>query len=374
MDNIKIALVHDWLTGMRGGERCLEVFCELFPDADLFTLLHVPGSVSPIIERLNIKTSFIQGFPFSRKGYRKYLPFFPMAIERFILKRYDLILSLSHCVAKGIIPSPDSVHVSYLLTPMRYAWDMYEDYFGKGRNRIISMVMHYLRMWDVTSSQRVDYFLCISRHVAKRIEKFYRREADIIHPPVDTKRFGLTNHREDFFLIVSNLSPYKRVDLAIEAFNQLKHPLQIIGAGSEEKRLRSMAGPKISFLGWQPDGMVAERYSKCRALIFPGEEDFGIVPLEAMASGRPVIAYGRGGALETIIPYGHSSETESKAPTGLFFSEQSPEALIDGVERFLKVEKEFDPVAIRNHALKWDCEIFKEKIRNFLYEKIGLSC
>lgn len=371
---MKVALVHDWLTGMRGGERCLEIFCELFPQAPLYTLFHRPGSVSPIIEQRTIHTSFIGRLPFSKRGYRTYLPLFPIAIEHFNLRGYDLIISLSHCVAKGILPPPDALHISYLFTPMRYAWDMFEDYFGKRGNRIISVAMHYLRMWDVASSQRVDYFLSISEHVAKRIEKYYRREAEVIHPPVDTKRFGISNRREDFFLIVSNLSPYKTIGLAIEAFNRLKHPLKIIGAGPGGKTLRSKAGPNISFLGWQEDEIVADHYSRCRALIFPGEEDFGIVPLEAMASGRPVIAYGRGGALESILSYDQQESTDANIPTGLFFNHPSADSLIEAVERFLKIEKEFDPEAIRNHSLQWDREIFKEKIRHFFAEKLGVRC
>ena len=267
---MKIAIVHDWLTGMRGGERVLEVFCELFPQAHLYTLLHIPGSVSPLIERMPIKTSFIQNLPFSKGGYRKYLPLFPLAVESFDLKGYDFILSCSHCVAKGIIPPPDALHISYVLTPMRYAWDMYSDYFGGTRNRWIPFFMHYLRMWDVTSSQRVDHFLCVSKHVKNRIKNFYRREAEVIHPPVDTRRFTIQDRRGDFFLIVSALTPYKRIDLAIEAFNQLGYPLRIIGSGPDEKRLRSMARSNVAFLGWQPDDVVADFYSKCRALIFPG--------------------------------------------------------------------------------------------------------
>lgn len=373
---MKVALVHDWLTGMRGGERCLEIFCELFPQAPLYTLLHIPGSVSSIIEQRPIHTSFIGRLPFSKRGYRNYLPFFPMAIERFNLKGIDLVISLSHCVAKGGIPSPEACHVSYLLTPMRYAWDMYENYFGSNRNPLLLLFIHYLRMWDVTSSQRVDYFLCISNYVAKRIEKFYRREAEVIHPPVNTKRFKVSDRCEDFFLVVSNLSPYKRVDLAIEAFNRLKYPLIIIGTGPEEKRLRSKAGPNISFLGWQKDEIIADHYAKCRALIFPGEEDFGIVPLEAMASGKPVIAYGGGGALESIIPYDSPEKMEGKgsASTGLFFNEQTMDALVEAVERFIRIEKEFDPVAIRNHSLQWDREIFKEKVKQYISEKVRMKC
>ena len=371
---MKVAIIHDWLTGMRGGEKVLEAFCELFPQAHLYTLLHHPGTVSSAIEKLPIHTSFIQNIPFSKKGYRRYLPLFPMAIERFDLKGYDLILSCSHCVAKGIIPPPDALHISYLLTPMRYAWDMYREYFGAKRSKMIPIFIHYLRMWDVTSSQRVDHFLAISKHVQRRIRKFYRREAEVIYPPADIHRFKFATKKGDFFLIVSSLVPYKAVNLAVEAFNRLGYPLRIIGSGPEEKRLRAMALSNVAFLGWQPDEVVAESYSTCRALIFPGEEDFGIVPLEAMASGRPVIAYGRGGALETIISSDHQGESGSETPTGLFFYERNADSLVDAVELFVKVEEDFDPPAIRNHALSWDREIFKEKIKEYIFGKTGSRC
>lgn len=371
---MRVAIVHDWLTGMRGGERCLEVFCEIFPQADLYTLLHLQGAVSPGIERMKIRTSFIQHLPFSRTGYRIYLPLFPMAVERFDLRGYDLILSCSHCVAKGIIPPPNGIHISYLLTPMRYAWDLYGDYFGKSKSRMIPLVIHYLRMWDAISSQRVDHFICISNHVKNRVKKYYRREAEVLHPPVETRRFSLSDRREDFFLLVSSLVPYKRVDLAIEAFNRLGYPLRIIGSGPEEKRLKSIANSNIKFLGWQPDKVVAEAYSRCRALIFPGEEDFGIVPLEAMASGRPVIAFGKGGALETVLSDDHPTRSGNDRPTGLFFYEPRPDSLMAGVERFLHIEKEFDPKAIRNHAFQWDREAFKERIKQTIFEKMDLRC
>lgn len=367
---MKVAIIHDWLTGMRGGERCLEILCELFPQAHLYTLIYIPGSVSPVIEQMPIQTSFIQNLPFSKKSYRRYLPLFPMAIERFNLKGYDLVISCSHCVAKGVIPSPSALHISYLLTPMRYAWDMYPDYFGENEKRVIPFFVHYLRMWDVTSSQRVDHFLCISRHVKNRIRKFYRREAEVIYPPVDTNRFRLEEKKGDFFLIVSSFAPYKRIDLAIETFNRLGYSLKIIGTGPEENRIKSMARSNIEFLGWQPDEVVAGYYSKCRALIFPGEEDFGIVPLEAMASGRPVIAYGRGGALESIVSYDQKEKSQGRTPTGQFFYEQSIDSLMDAVEQFIRNEKEFDPETIRNHTLQWDRENFKEKIKHFILEKL----
>ena len=370
---MRVAIIHDWLTGMRGGERCLEVFCELFPQAHLYTLLHISGSVSSSIEQMPIKTSFIQNLPFSKRGYRKYLPLFPLAIERFNLKEYDFILSCSHCVAKGIIPPPDSLHISYMLTPMRYAWDMYREYFGTNKNLMIPFFMHYLRMWDVTSSQRIDNFLCISKHVQNRIMKFYRREAEVIHPPVEISRFRLENKKEDFFLIVSSLVPYKKINLAIEAFNRLRYPLRIIGAGPGEKKLRAMAKSNVEFMGWQPDEVVAKSYSACRALVFPGEEDFGIVPLEAMGCGKPIIAYGKGGILETVLTY-DTSRSGAPPPTGLFFKEPNVESLIDAVERFNQIEGEFDPSAIRQHALQWDRAIFKEKIKKNILGKLELRC
>jgi glycosyltransferase involved in cell wall biosynthesis len=367
---MKVALVHDWLTGMRGGERCLEVFCELFPEADLYTLLHLRGSVSQTIERMSIRTSFVQRLPFAKTAYRKYLPLFPVAVESFNLKGYDLILSCSHCAAKGIIPPPGSRHIAYLLTPMRYAWDMFPEYFGERKGVLIPLFMHYLRMWDVTSSQRVDRFLCISKHVQNRIRQYYRREAEILPPPVDTHRFSLGPEKEDFFLVVSSLVPYKRIDLAVQVFNKLGSRLKVIGTGPEERRLRSLARPNVEFLGWQPDAVVADHYSRCRALIFPGEEDFGIVPLEAMACGRPVIAYGRGGALETIVSL---DEQGASCPTGLFFKDQTVSSLIEAVERFRGIESAFDPVGIRNHVLQWDRESFKERIRSALQQEAALE-
>jgi glycosyltransferase involved in cell wall biosynthesis len=370
---MRVAIIHDWLTGMRGGERCLEVFCELFPQAHLYTLLHIPGSVSALIEKMPIKTSFIQNLPFSKKRYRKYLPLFPMAIERFSLKGYDLIVSCSHCVAKGVIPPTDAIHISYMLTPMRYAWDMYEEYFAENKNIMIPFFMHYLRMWDVTSSQRVDNFLCISKHVQNRLMKFYRRDSEVIHPPVEASRFRLGKKKEDLFLIVSSLVPYKKIKLAVEAFNRLGYPLRIIGTGQEEKKLRLIAKSNVEFMGWQSDAVVAENYSRCRALIFPGEEDFGIVPLEAMGCGKPVIAYGKGGILETVVAF-DTPKKRGEAPTGLFFHEQNVDSLIDAVERFGRIEREFDPAAIRRHALQWDREIFKERIKKNILEKMESRC
>lgn len=383
---MKVAIIHDWLTGMRGGEKCLEVFCELYPEADIYTLIHVPGTTSKTIEAMSIKTSYLQRIPGMAKRYRSFLPLFPHAIEGFDLRGYDLVISSSHCVAKGIIPPPTALHISYIYTPMRYVWDMYEEYFGMektGRLKRIAVgsIAHYIRMWDVTSSSRVDSFVAISKHVADRVEKYYRREADVIYPPVDCNKFALSEKVEDFYLIVSAFAPYKRVDLAIKAFNKLEIPLKIIGSGQKERELRGIAGRNIEFLGQQDDSVLREYYSRCKALIFPGVEDFGIVPLEAMASGRPVIAYGKGGVLETVVPLNQSEvrnqKSEERSPTGVFFYEQTVEALIEAVNIFEGNHDKFDKKGVRNHALSFDRKIFKEKISAYISEKIkaaGMKC
>ncbi|MEE9258412.1 MAG: glycosyltransferase [Nitrospinaceae bacterium] len=379
---MKTAIVHDWLTGMRGGEKCLEVFCRLFPEADLFTLLHLPGTVSRIIESRRIRTSFLQKFPLVESKYRYYLPLMPWAIEGLNLEGYDLVLSSSHCVAKGVIPGEGSLHISYCHTPMRYIWDQYDQYFGRGSAGIVpSTAMRFiaplLRRWDVRSSKRVNWFISNSRHVQKRIEKYYNRESTVIHPPVDAKLYSPDGEsKEDFFLLVSAFAPYKRVDLAVEAFSKLGYPLAIVGEGQESDYLRKMAGSNIRFKGWLSDEQVRSHYARCRALIFCGEEDFGITPLEAQAMGRPVIAFGRGGALETVIPERSTWKPETgipeqmtARPTGLFFYEQTPESLISAVKYFESVEDRFDPESIRKHALGFDIDIFTEQIKQFIEDR-----
>ena len=373
---MKVALVHDWLTGMRGGEKCLEVFCELFPQADLFTLVHIPGSVSPTIERHRITPSFLQSIPGSRRWYRHYLPLMPAAIERLDLSEYDLVLSSSHCVAKGVIPSPNALHVSYLYTPMRYAWDLWPQYApstGKLSRLIMPGMLNYLRMWDVTSSHRVDEFIAISKFVARRIAKYYRREANVIYPPVDTSFFVPGGDSEDYYLMVTALVPYKGVDLAIRAFNALGRPLKIIGSGPLEKTLQHLAGPTVELLGWRSNEELRQYYAACRALIFPVQEDFGIVPLEANAAGRPVIALGQGGALETVAPANdlqapmtvHPRVELGEAPTGVLFPQRTVESLQAAVDFFESHETLFDPVALRQHTLQFDRERFKSRIHDF---------
>jgi glycosyltransferase involved in cell wall biosynthesis len=380
--SLRVALVHDWLTGMRGGEKCLEALCELFPAATVFTLVHVKGSVSETIERMDIRTSLVQRLPFARKKYRSLLPLFPAAIEQFDLRSFDLVISSSHCVAKGAIPGAEAAHICYCHTPMRYVWAMYEEYFGGDRlNRSsrfwVSLAASYLRMWDVTSAQRVDAFVANSQNVRRRIWRYYHREAEVVFPPVDTKSTWLSSEDGGYFLIVSAFAPYKRIGLAIEAFNQLGKKLVIIGTGQEEKRLKRMAKGNIEFLGWMDPARLREYYARCRALIFPGEEDFGIVPVEAQCFGKPVIALGKGGALETVKGLWPSGSDEAGAGrhaaaavhTGIFFREQTPAQLIEAIHMFSNAK--FDPEFIRRHALQFDGAVFKSKMKEMVARQLS---
>ncbi|MDD8019440.1 MAG: glycosyltransferase [Bacteroidota bacterium] len=360
---MKIALVHDWLTGMRGGEKCLEVLCELFPDAPIYTLLHNKGAMSPLIESKKIFTSFINNLPAKQKQYRKYLPLFPFAIAQFDLREYDLVISTSHAVAKNVRVRKDAVHICYCFTPMRYIWDMYEQYFGKGKAGVgtrtaMKIIAPLLRWWDVKTASNVTYFIAISDEVRGRIKKHYNRLADMIYPPVDTEQFQLSAIEENFYLIVSALVPYKRVDLAVEVFNANGKRLVIAGTGPEANTLKSIAKLNITFLGWQSDEELVQLYSRCKALIFPGEEDFGIVPLEAMASGKPVVAFAKGGAIETIID----------GKTGVFFKEQTASQLQSALDRLSTLS--LNPEEIRQHALQFSRPTYKEKMKEFITAKV----
>jgi glycosyltransferase involved in cell wall biosynthesis len=366
---MNVALVHDWLTGMRGGERCLEVFCELFPEAPVFTLLHTPGSVSPTIERRPIRTSFIQRLPDAERRYRYYLPLFPAAVRGFDLRGYDLILSSSHAVAKSARVPAGALHVCYCFTPMRYVWDLYDEYFGPRAGwparLLMPPVAAALRRWDRQSAAGVHHFVAISRFIADRIRRAYGRESDVIYPPVDVSRFRIEEAPGDFYLVVSALTPYKRVDLAVEAASRLGRRLLVVGTGPEARRLRALAGPTVELLGWRDDSEIAGLYAGCRALIFPTLEDFGITPLEAMAAGRPVIAFGRGGALETVVPPGGA-----EPPTGLFFGHQTVDALVDAIRRFESGRYRFEPKALRLRAEAFDRPLFKERIHTYLMARL----
>ena len=364
----RIALVHDWLTGMRGGEKVLEVLCERFPQAEIFTLLHVPGSVSPAIERMRIHTSFVQGLPAVRTRYRHYLPIFPFAIERFRLEGYDFILSTSHCCAKSVIRPSTAVHLCYCFTPMRYAWDQFEAYFGRdqlgfARNALMTPLMGWLREWDRRTADRPDRYVAISHYVAGRIRRYYNREAAVQYPPVDTAYFTPdTTGPERFALVVSALAPYKRVDIAIRACQQLGMPLKIVGTGPERSALERLAGPSIEFLGWRTDAEIRDLYRRASVVLLPGEEDFGIVPLEAQACGRPVVALGRGGALETIVP----------DKTGVLVPEVGADAFAAGIRRALDLA--FDSPRIRRHAEQFGRDRFGDAMEALVRETWQAHC
>jgi glycosyltransferase involved in cell wall biosynthesis len=323
--------------------------------------------MSPAIENMKIQTSFVQNLPFKEDHYRNYLPLFPRAIESFDFSGYDLIISTSHCVAKGAKPVGNALHICYCFTPMRYVWEQYAEYFGKDRAGIatrtaMALVAPGLRNWDVRASSRVHFFVADSENVARRIERYYARAADVIHAPVNTSLFKPSGKPGDYYLMVTALVPYKRVDLAIDTFNQLGDRLVIVGSGPDEEKLKAKAASNIEFLGWEADETLAKFYTNCRALIFPGVEDFGIVPLEAMASGRPVIAYAQGGALETVVGSGEN-------PTGVFFYEQSVDALKNAIKDF--ESRQFDSQAIRKHAEKFDRKKFKQRLHEYISDKIA---
>ena len=361
---MKVALIHDWLVGMRGGEKCLEVFCELYPEADLYTLVYVPESISQTIRRMNIHTSWLNRLPLAQKHFRYLLPLFPHAIEQFDLGAYDLILSSSHCVAKGVFPHR-ALHLAYTHSPMRYVWDLHDAYLAGGNGSImnragLALFRSYLRRWDVDSSARVDSFIAISSNIAAKIERFYGRTAKVIYPPVDVERFHIDREVKPFYLVVSALVAYKRIDIAVRAFNALKLPLKIVGTGPLRASLERQANSNIEFLGWLDDVRLAELYATCQAFIFPGEEDFGIAPLEAQASGRPVIAFKRGGLLETVVGLDGSSSTVS--PTGIFFDEQNVDSLVMAVRLFEQNKDKFAADLIREHAGKFGRARFKREI------------
>jgi glycosyltransferase involved in cell wall biosynthesis len=361
----RVALVHDWLTGMRGGEKCLEAACRRWPQAALYTLFHRPGAVSPAIERLGPRTSFLGRLPGIHHYYRYLLPLMPSAIGSLRLPGCDLVMSFSHCVAKSVRPPQGLTapvpHVCYCFTPVRYAWHLRQSYFGTGggvkawlRERLLAR----LRDWDRRTAQRVTHFVAISETVRRRIRECYQREAAVIYPPVDTDFYCPSPvQREDFYLIVSAFAPYKRLDLAITACNRLHRPLVIIGTGQDEARLKALAGPTVQFLGWQPDEVIRERLRRCRALLFPGEEDFGIVPVEAQACGTPVIAFGRGGVTETTV-----STAGYWEPTALWFAEQHLDCMLEAIEQFERRAGDFSPEACRRSALRFTAERYEREL------------
>ncbi len=363
---MKVALAHDWLTGMRGGEKVLEVLCELYPDADIFTLFHARGSVSDTIERHHVSTSILQSLPFARSHYRRYLPLFPMAIEQFDLDPYDLVISSSHCAAKAVVAAGRARHICYCHSPMRYAWDQFDAYFGP--DRVGAVASHWLyrpllarlARWDASTASRVGRFLANSQHVAGRIRRYYNRVATIVYPPVDTIFYHPdTTAPGSHFLIVSAIVPYKRIDLAIAACRRAGARLRIVGDGPDRARLERQADGRVEFTGRLTDEQIRDEYRGARAVLLPGEEDFGIVPVEAQACGRPVVALARGGALETVID----------GETGVLFAEPTVESLAAALEQMSHVV--FDSERIRRHAQQFSRERHVEQMRGVIEDTVS---
>jgi glycosyltransferase involved in cell wall biosynthesis len=362
---MKVALVHDYLNQMGGAERVVIAFHQMFPDAPIYTSIYDPRRVDPVFQEMDIRTSFMQKFPLVTRHHQPFLPFYPFAMESLDLRDYDLVLSSSSAFGKGVITRPETMHICYCHTPMRWCWNYHEyverEQLGAMARRVLPFLITGLRMWDQVSAMRVDHFIANSPVVAARIQKYYRRDAVVIPPPVEASRFSFDPaiEGEDYFLIISRLIPYKRIDLAIEACNRLHLPLVIVGAGRDMERLKRMAGPTIRFLGRLSDEEVLHYYARCRAFLFPGEEDFGITPLEAQACGRPVIAYGSGGSLASVV----------EGITGEFFYEQTVDSLATVLASF--EERRYEPQTIRNHALEFDTSRFHRRILQFIGAKMS---
>lgn len=345
----------------------VEALAEVFPQADLFALVADRASLSPALQRHRLQTSFLQRIPGSKRAHRSLLPLYPMAVEQFDLRDYDLVISSESGPAKGVLTGARTFHMCYCHSPMRYLWDLYHDYrngdgLGPVRRTFFSLSAHYVRTWDLATASRVDAFVANSENVAARIRKHYRREATVIYPPVDVSSGFLADRTEDYYLVVSQLVNYKRVHLAIEACNRLQRPLRVVGDGEEYKRLRKLAGSTVEFLGYLPDEEVREQYAHCRALLFPGEEDFGMVPVEAQSFGRPVIAYGRGGVLETVLGYQPGAVAREEC-TGVFFSQPTVESLTEAVLAFESMESRFSPAFIRESVQTFAKQRFQQEFQ-----------
>lgn len=362
---MKVALVHDYLNQHGGAERVLEVFMDMFPNAPIYTIIADLNKMPDRYRHRDIRTTFIQKLPFSKQHYKKMLGLFPLAVEQMDLRGYDLVISSSSAFVKGIITTPDQVHVCYCHTPMRYVWDLYHQYMQEIGNPIFRLalphILHKVRLWDQVSSQRPDYYISNSHNVSRRIRKYYHRDSLVIHPPVTFQQKTSSQVDDGYFLIVSRLLPYKKIDLVIEAFNRLKQPLVIIGDGYDKPRLEKLAGSTVQLLGYQSDEVIRDYYSRSTGFILAGEEDFGITPLEAQSFGKPVIAFGKGGALETVI----------EGETGLFFREATVESLLESLQRFNS--HYFDPQKIQEHAASFGVERFKTQILACIHQSLENS-
>jgi glycosyltransferase involved in cell wall biosynthesis len=370
---MRVAIIHDWLVTYAGAEKVLEHLLDIYPDADIFsTIDFLPDSEREFIKNKKVSTTFIQKLPFSKKKYRNYLPFMPLAIEQLDLSSYNLVISSSHAVAKGVITGPDQLHISYIHSPIRYAWDLQFQYLKEAnlqkgiKSFITKVILHYIRLWDIRTSNNVDYMIANSRFISKRIKKVYRRNSVVIHPPVNVEAFTLNKDKEDYYLTASRMVPYKKMDLIVEAFSKMPDKkLVVIGSGPDFSKIQSKAGSNIELLGYQSFNNLKKYMQNAKAFVFAAEEDFGITPVEAQACGTPVIAYGKGGVLDTIKGLG-----ESEYPTGVFFYEQTESALIEAVRLFEKNKEKIKPTLCRENSMRFSSDYFKNKFQKFVEEKI----
>lgn len=378
MHNVKVAFVHEWLVTYAGAERVLGEMLKCFPQADLFSVVDfLPADNRGFILDKPVKTSFVQKMPLARRKYRGYLPLMPLAVEQFDLSGYDLVISSSHAVAKGVITDPDQLHLCMCYSPIRYAWDLQHQYLRESglekglKGWLVKWMLHRMRLWDLRTANGVDEFIAISRFIGRRIHKVYRRESAVIYPPVDIDRYSMREDKEDFYVTASRMVPYKRIDLVVDAFNQMpERKLVVIGDGPDFAKIRAKAGPNVNLLGFQGDDVLRDYLQRARAFVFAAEEDFGIAPLEAQACGTPVIAYGKGGALETIVGM-TEGQTDAAAPTGVFFLQQSMKSLCEAVRKFESHRSEITPFACRENARRFSPERFRREFTEFVEQAIG---
>ncbi|EJR0356128.1 Putative Glycosyltransferase [Klebsiella variicola] len=367
----KIALTADWLVSYAGAERVIKELIDLYPNLDLFSVVDFLSDESRVhFQGKRATTTFIQHLPKAEASYQKYLPLMPLAIEQLDVSAYDIVLSSSHAVAKGVLTGPDQMHISYVHSPIRYAWDLQHQYLreanlNKGLKGIIAKyLLHKIRLWDYRTSNGVNHFIANSHFIARRINKVYGRNADVIYPPVDVHRFTLNENKEDYYVTASRLVPYKRIDLIVDAFSAMPNKkLIVIGDGSEMSKIKKKASPNVEILGFQPNEIMRDYMKNAKAFVFAAEEDFGITPVEAQACGTPVIAFGKGGSLETVRPYGVNK------PTGVFFGEQSVLSLIEAINLFESVFDKITPENCRENALRFSTDIFKDTFSKYIDEK-----
>jgi glycosyltransferase involved in cell wall biosynthesis len=370
---VKVAIIHDWLVTYAGAEKVLEQLLMIYPDADLFSLVDfIDADKRDFILNKSVTTSFIQKLPFAKKKYRSYLPFMPLAIEQLDVSKYDIVISSSHAVAKGVITGPDQLHISYVHSPIRYAWDLQHQYLKEAglergmKGWIAKTILHYIRNWDYRTANGVDYFVANSKFIARRIWKVYRRKADVIYPPVDVSAFSFHDQKEDFYLTASRMVPYKKIDLIVETFSQMPDKkLVVIGDGPDFHKIKAKAASNVELLGYQPFEVLRDYMQRAKAFVFAAEEDFGITPVEAQACGTPVIAYGKGGALETVRGYG---QTEN--PTGLFFEEQTIKSLVDSIKSFENISGDIKYEDCRENALCFSPERFRKEFEDYVNSKL----